>query len=122
MSARRIGRRTPSSTAAASRPAGNRDQQISRPVADTQPLDDAIGRVGAGQDECAVREIDDAGGLVDDHDSDRREGVDGPELQAADNDHHELGNHLRSLRQDAKPTTRQLPLMMRALATFLLPW
>jgi hypothetical protein len=25
-------------------------------------------------------------------------------------------------RQDAKPTTFQLPLMMRALATFLFPW
>ena len=85
-------------------------------------LDDAVGGIGARQDKCAVRKVHDARGLVDDHNSERREGVDGPELQATHNDHHEFGNHLRSPRQDAKPTTRQLPLTMRALATFLFPW
>ena len=85
-------------------------------------FDDAVRRIGARQDECAVREIHDASGLVDDHDSERGERVDGPELQATHNDHHELGNHLRSLPQDARPTTRQVPSTMRALATFLFPW
>jgi hypothetical protein len=32
------------------------------------------------------------------------------------------GTRAAPLRQDAKPTTFQLPLMMRALATFLFPW
>ncbi len=111
-----------------------------------QNFHDAVGGIGTSKDECAMSEVHDARGLVDDHDTQRCEGVDGPELQATDDDHCELANHFSTslanqtlcsvhalalrrirdtgciMRQDAEPTTFQLPLMMRALATFLFPW
>ena len=47
-----------------------------------------------------MRKIHDARGLVDDHDTERREGVDGPEFQATHNDH--TTRHTTAIRVTAR--------------------
>ena len=95
-----------------------RREQESRPVADMQHFNDAVGHIGAAQDERAVREIHGACRFVDDDDTDGGQRVDRSHLQAANDDHQQFRKHRRL------PSGHNFPL---AVTTgrgpiSLLPW
>ncbi len=76
----------------------DRNQHVSRPIAETERFDHAIGRIGAGEDERAVSKIHDARGFINNDNAERGERIDGPDLEATNNNHDELGKHGRRLR------------------------
>ena len=89
---------------------GERREQIGRPVAEPEHLDDAIGCPGAGEHEGAMREIHRARRLVDDDDADGGKRVDGPELEATHDDHQEFSSHRRNSAPPMSPDDLPLPV------------